>query len=431
MARELNGISELGSITNSGWATLLPNFTFATNPRTDINGNGGVYDIEGTGSSHFRSPVFASGRELKHFFVKLGVNIGNAGSSSTGSLQIQFEDASANLLMFIRFADGLGDSTITIRRGSTILATAAQPLGLNMWRLIEIEVFLDNINGFVKVWVDQGNKSGTPWVEASGDTTEPGGGLARISIKNLNANKIDDLSINSITMSVDGVSGTFQAGETITGGTSGATAVITAVEISVGAGVLVLQEWNGTAFQDNETITGGTSGATGLVNAPTSDYKNGFEPNSGHIGNEFLVLMRPNANGNSSQLIGSDGDSIDNYLLVNDVPTDSIDYVETTTAGSRDTYKIDASTVLPPASQVSKITMVQVHSFAFSDLIGINNASLILRQGTTDYESPNKALPSSPNMLTHIYNIQPNGSGAWTHAALTNASLEVGILMKS
>lgn len=55
-------------------------------------------------------------------------------------------------------------------------------------------------------------------------------------------------------------SGPFQAGETITGGTSGATAVVD----EVGDGFLDVSSVSGT-FQAAETITGGTSGASAAV----------------------------------------------------------------------------------------------------------------------------------------------------------------------
>ena len=57
-------------------------------------------------------------------------------------------------------------------------------------------------------------------------------------------------------------SGPFQAGETITGGTSGATAKVDAV----GTGSLDVSIVSGT-FQAAETITGGTSGASAAVTA--------------------------------------------------------------------------------------------------------------------------------------------------------------------
>lgn len=61
----------------------------------------------------------------------------------------------------------------------------------------------------------------------------------------------------------DNLSGAFQVGETITGGTSGDTAVISSIDAA--AQRLYLQSLNGD-FQDNEVLTGGTSGATANAN---------------------------------------------------------------------------------------------------------------------------------------------------------------------
>lgn len=55
--------------------------------------------------------------------------------------------------------------------------------------------------------------------------------------------------------------GPFQVGETVTGGTSGATATVA----SVNSGSLVVTPVNGKLFTAAETITGGTSGATAPV----------------------------------------------------------------------------------------------------------------------------------------------------------------------
>lgn len=55
--------------------------------------------------------------------------------------------------------------------------------------------------------------------------------------------------------------GPFQVAETVTGGTSGATGVV----VAVNAGSLVISAGNGKAFTAAETITGGTSSATAPV----------------------------------------------------------------------------------------------------------------------------------------------------------------------
>jgi hypothetical protein len=77
-------------------------------------------------------------------------------------------------------------------------------------------------------------------------------------------------------LSIDTIVGVFKVGETITGGSSAATAVIDAVEPDG----LRIKGRSATDFTDDETITGGTSAATaavnsatGAVNAPPDDIK--------------------------------------------------------------------------------------------------------------------------------------------------------------
>jgi hypothetical protein len=70
-----------------------------------------------------------------------------------------------------------------------------------------------------------------------------------------------------------GLVGSYIVGETVTGGTSGTTGVVSKV---LGPGTLLLSSSTGT-FDPGENVTGGTSGATGgLVDfAPPSNFSNG------------------------------------------------------------------------------------------------------------------------------------------------------------
>ena len=73
---------------------------------------------------------------------------------------------------------------------------------------------------------------------------------------------IDYLNVpESMTLTLSSVSGTFQAAETITGGTSGTTAKVT----SISGTTMVVSDPTGYFYQ-SETITGGTSTATATVN---------------------------------------------------------------------------------------------------------------------------------------------------------------------
>ena len=72
------------------------------------------------------------------------------------------------------------------------------------------------------------------------------------------------LKLLSVTrIKVTNVSGTFEAGETVTGGTSGATGTFRRLS-DIGDQELVMTSVSGT-FQSGETVTGGTSGATGTA----------------------------------------------------------------------------------------------------------------------------------------------------------------------
>lgn len=64
------------------------------------------------------------------------------------------------------------------------------------------------------------------------------------------------------TATVSGISGTFVAGETITGGTSGATAVVDTAYDSTNYPTAILVSAVTGTFTASETLTGGTSGAT-------------------------------------------------------------------------------------------------------------------------------------------------------------------------
>ena len=76
---------------------------------------------------------------------------------------------------------------------------------------------------------------------------------------------------NTLTFNTGSDTGTFVVGETVTGGTSSATGVISAVDQT--AGTLTLVNVDGT-FRVGETLTGGTSGGTLVLttSVPATTY---------------------------------------------------------------------------------------------------------------------------------------------------------------
>jgi hypothetical protein len=94
--------------------------------------------------------------------------------------------------------------------------------------------------------------------------------------------------------------GPFQADETITGGTSAATATVDVV----GDGFLDVSAVSGT-FQDDETIQGGTSSASATVTSTVAEqykYKE-LDPDDGNGTEDARAILAENADASSADVI--------------------------------------------------------------------------------------------------------------------------------
>lgn len=147
----------------------------------------------------------------------------------------------------------------------------------------------------------------------------------------------------------------------------------------------------------------------------------------GSVNNDFLgsgtvEARRPNGNGNYSQWTGSDGNSTDNYLLVDDPapnPDDDSTYVEEATTNERDSYTMEdlvATTGTPKA--------VAVRCLARYTGGGAENMKLFVRRSSTDSDGPTLTLASSYRVENLILNEDPIAAGAWTIANIN--SMECG-----
>jgi len=418
MARILNDPFELADKAYTGW-DVGPNTSIVTSPVRAWKTFGGARCLRGgaggTGGTT-NSPSFLDHR---HLFCKVGVRCGESGSD----IEVRFIDATGVSIACSVESANLG--VWKAYRGTTeIAASVVNPL-INTWYLLEYEVFLHDTLGVFKVWVDD-----VLIIDFSGDTYNGTVDAGRLQLAGDNTPHWDDIAVNSITMRYDTeASGPFTVGETITGGTSGATADITILQDDGTTGVLTLHGWDGTAFTDGETITGGTSSTTAQVDAPNAAFVNGFEPNSGRIGNEFIVAVPPNANGTNSALTGSDGNSTDNYLLVDErVTAVPVDYVDATAAGQKDTYKGDITGSLPTA--VSAITFLGTATYAQSSLTGIDGLNTVVRIGGTDYDGDRVALGAGYALTINTIQVDPAISTAldqsWLLATITDSTFEFG-----
>lgn len=136
-----------------------------------------------------------------------------------------------------------------------------------------------------------------------------------------------------------------------------------------------------------------------------------------------IASLLPNGNGNSSQFTGSDGNSTDNYLLVDDPGGNNVDddttYVGSSTVGHIDSYAMGN---LPSVS--ARVEGVLARFRARKTDAGARNGQTLLRSGGTNYVGT-----SQPELSTYFghrknYLVDPNTGVAFTESGVN--ALEAG-----
>lgn len=145
--------------------------------------------------------------------------------------------------------------------------------------------------------------------------------------------------------------------------------------------------------------------------------------NNNFLGDVVVRTLGPIGNGNSSQLLGSDADSINNYQLVDERPFSSVDYVGSATTGQKDTYAIAD---LPAG--VTTVYGMQINgSMAKSDAT-LAQARYVVRSGGTDYGGITRALSTSFIGYYELYETDPATGVAWTPTGVNNMETGVEIM---
>lgn len=142
------------------------------------------------------------------------------------------------------------------------------------------------------------------------------------------------------------------------------------------------------------------------------------------LGDAAVNTLTPTGNGNSSVLVGSDGNSTDNYLLVDETAPDSdTTYVVSGTATDKDTY---AFSNLPDPGTVHA---VKVGFIARREDAGAATIKTVARHSGTETNGPTV----TPNTtysgvgLWGMFNTKPGG-GAWSVSDVDGAEFGVEIV---
>lgn len=148
---------------------------------------------------------------------------------------------------------------------------------------------------------------------------------------------------------------------------------------------------------------------------------------SGSTNNDFLGDVRveailPNGDGTTSNLVGSDGNSVNNSLLVDEAaPNGDTDYVESSTVNDKDTYAYGNLT-----STSGTVFGVQVLPYARKTDAGTRSIVSVARVSATEVDSATKTLSTSYQYLPDIRETKPGG-GAWTISDVNSAEFGVKV----
>lgn len=147
----------------------------------------------------------------------------------------------------------------------------------------------------------------------------------------------------------------------------------------------------------------------------------GSEDNN-YLGDTVVKTLVVNGNGSSSQWVGSDSNSTDNYLLVDEVDSSMTDYVGASTSGFRDLYTL---TDLPTSDTVVAISELV---YALKNDGGVSANVIPVAKGQSGTIRTDAALPalstSAVSYRAQIRKTDPDGNALT--AARVNA-MEIGV----
>lgn len=141
-------------------------------------------------------------------------------------------------------------------------------------------------------------------------------------------------------------------------------------------------------------------------------------------GEKRCVSLYPSGNGNSSDFVGSDGNSTDNYLLVDEAVTDDdTTYVQSNVVGDHDSY------AMGNLGDVSEIAGVYVRNRVRKTDAQSRHSQTVLRSGGADYLGTARNLLSVYVGDRTLYLTDPDTAAAWTSTGLDAA--EAGVKVES
>jgi hypothetical protein len=146
--------------------------------------------------------------------------------------------------------------------------------------------------------------------------------------------------------------------------------------------------------------------------------------NNDFLGDVKVQVLRPNGNGTTNNFTGSDADSTDNYLHVDESPPHDGDtsYVQSQTVGHKDLY---AYSNVPVAT--SLIHGAQVNSILKKTDSGTREVVHVARSVATESDSSDLGVGIDYFGEYTVYEDDPDAAAAWTDSTLNAAEFGVKV----
>jgi hypothetical protein len=197
-------------------------------------------------------------------------------------------------------------------------------------------------------------------------------------------------------------------------------------------GILLAQTSVATAQVTQPPFTGklgyldfGAVGKFCLLDDIAVNDTTGTQDNS-WCGDGHIIALVPNANGDRSEFIGSDGNSVDNYLLVDEFPVNlsggTGDYVESLTPGAADLYQV-GNPVLKSGDVIQRVWVYAQmrEQSADGDTVQLGGKS----NGVEFWGDPIALGVSFRPYNSEEYLVNPGTGSAWTQQNITD--LQIGV----
>lgn len=276
------------------------------------------------------------------------------------------------------------------------------------WQSVEIYSNI-SVTGTIEIKID-----GLTDFTFSGDTAITGSSWNKFDFNIHGRVYFDDLIINNSysVLKYNNGNGTIPEGTISGGGASGD------LIHHIGDGVdgyLILRN-SGTTFSDGATLSDSETDFSATAFGDEELENRSYPSNT-----SYIQLLFPNGNGATSGLQGSDGNSVNNYQLVddNEITTDG---VIGTSAGIYDTYQFAN---LP--ADAFQVNFLEACFYSRKDGSGVNNQRSILRFNSTDIPSHKQPTGNSYTWNKFPYQRNVGNDSKWEPTDVNDIELGPGV----